>query len=168
MAGAGPDAFLASLADDFRGREGVRTWHSLGYELSLSAQHLPGGHVELTRVIREPAPHETWRSGIATGSAAGEDVRRLAVETGAFPAPADGQGRGRRPPGTVGTTPTVKGARWTRSWWRSPQQVPRRSCSRWPPIPGPARVTASSRSSRAVARRRRTRSPGSWRPRGAS
>ncbi|MDP9685398.1 hypothetical protein J2S47_005900 [Streptomyces griseoviridis] len=41
-------------------------------------------------MIQEPAPHETWRSGITTGSAAGEGMRRLAVETGAFPAPTDG------------------------------------------------------------------------------
>ncbi|WP_342751726.1 DUF6228 family protein [Streptomyces cahuitamycinicus] len=41
--GDGLDTFLTSLAEDFRGWEGVRTWHSLCYDLTLSAEHRPGG-----------------------------------------------------------------------------------------------------------------------------
>ncbi|MFJ4816653.1 DUF6228 family protein [Streptomyces sp. NPDC088801] len=46
--GDGLDTFLASLAEDFRGWEGVRAWHSLCHDLTLSAEHRPGGHVQLT------------------------------------------------------------------------------------------------------------------------
>ncbi|WP_325100292.1 DUF6228 family protein [Streptomyces broussonetiae] len=58
--GDGLDAFLASLADDSRGREGARTWHSLRYDLTLSAQHRPDGHVQLAWGIHDRAPSEQW------------------------------------------------------------------------------------------------------------
>ncbi|MFB6963234.1 DUF6228 family protein [Streptomyces sp. NPDC056309] len=40
--GDGHDTFLASLAEGFRGWEGARTWHSVCYDLTLSAEHRPG------------------------------------------------------------------------------------------------------------------------------
>ncbi|MVO88582.1 hypothetical protein GPA10_28430 [Streptomyces sp. p1417] len=42
------DGFIGSLAEDFRGWEGQRTWHSLSYDLTLAAEHRAGGHVHLT------------------------------------------------------------------------------------------------------------------------
>ncbi|CAL9639215.1 hypothetical protein SUDANB126_06315 [Streptomyces sp. enrichment culture] len=78
--GDGLDTFLASLAEDFRGREGVRTWHSLCCDLTLSAEHRPGGHVQLTWGIHDRAPSEEWHSATTTVHAAGEDVRNLAAE----------------------------------------------------------------------------------------
>ncbi|WP_327686999.1 DUF6228 family protein [Streptomyces sp. NBC_00467] len=82
--GDGLDSFLASLAEDFRGWEGVRTWHSLCYDLTLSAEHHPGGHVQLTWGIRDRAPSEEWQFETTTVHAAGEDMRNLTAEVRAF------------------------------------------------------------------------------------
>ncbi|WP_326804861.1 DUF6228 family protein [Streptomyces sp. NBC_01788] len=82
--GDGLDTFLASLAEDFRGWEGARTWHSLSYDLTLSAEHRSGGHVELTWGIHDRAPSETWHFETATVYAAGEDMRTLAAEMHTF------------------------------------------------------------------------------------
>lgn len=46
--GDGLDAFLSSLAEDFRGWEGARAWRSLELNLTISAEHRPGGYVHLT------------------------------------------------------------------------------------------------------------------------
>ncbi len=78
--GDGLDTFLASLAEDFRGWKGVRTWHSLCYDLILSAEHHPGGHVRLTWGIRDRAPSEEWQFETITMHAAGEDMRNLSAE----------------------------------------------------------------------------------------
>ncbi|GAA1089414.1 DUF6228 family protein [Nocardiopsis composta] len=82
--GDGLDAFLSSLAEDFRGWEGARTWHSLEYDLTLSAEHRSGGHVHLTWGVREVSPFEEWRFEAATVHAAGEEMRGLAGEMRAF------------------------------------------------------------------------------------
>ncbi|MFJ7968520.1 DUF6228 family protein [Streptomyces sp. NPDC096324] len=81
--GDGLHTFLASLAEDFRGWEGVRTWHSLCYDLTLSAEH-QGGHVQLTWGIRDRAPSEEWQFETNTAHAAGEDMRNLAAEIHTF------------------------------------------------------------------------------------
>ncbi|KPI15652.1 hypothetical protein OK074_2097 [Actinobacteria bacterium OK074] len=78
--GDGLDTFLDSLAEDFRGWEGVRAWHSLCYDLTLSAEHRPGGHVQLTWGIQDRAPSEEWHFATITVHAAGEDMRNLAAE----------------------------------------------------------------------------------------
>jgi hypothetical protein len=78
--GDGLETFLASLAEDFRGWEGVRTWHSLCYDLTLSAEHRPGGHVQLNWGIHDRAPSEQWHFETTTVHAAGEDMRSLAAE----------------------------------------------------------------------------------------
>ncbi|MFD8110206.1 DUF6228 family protein [Streptomyces microflavus] len=46
--GDGLDTFLSSLAEDFRGWEGARNWRSLERDLTISAEHRPGGYVHLT------------------------------------------------------------------------------------------------------------------------
>ncbi|MGW2174714.1 DUF6228 family protein [Streptomyces sp. NPDC001705] len=76
--GDGLDTFLAALAEDFRGWEGVRTWHSLCYDLTLSAEHHSGGHVRLTWGIRDRS--EEWQFETITMHAAGEDMRNLSAE----------------------------------------------------------------------------------------
>jgi hypothetical protein len=78
--GDGLATFLTSLAEDFRGWEGVRTWHSLCYDLTISAEHRPGGHVQLTWGIHDRAPSEEWHFATTTVHAAGEDMRNLAAE----------------------------------------------------------------------------------------
>lgn len=82
--GDGFDTFLAALAEDFRGWEGVRTWHSLCYDLTLSAEHRPGGHVQLTWGIRDRAPSGEWQFETTTVHAAGEDMRNLTAEIHTF------------------------------------------------------------------------------------
>ncbi|MGW2302640.1 DUF6228 family protein [Streptomyces sp. NPDC001809] len=80
--GDGLDTFFASLAEDFRGWEGAREWHSLSYDLTLSAEHR--GHVFLTWGIHDRAPSEGWHFETTTVHAAGEDMRHLAAEIQAF------------------------------------------------------------------------------------
>ncbi|MFD7939022.1 DUF6228 family protein [Streptomyces sp. NPDC059755] len=82
--GDGLDTFLASLAEGFRGWEGVRAWHSLCYDLTLSAEHRPGGYVQLTWGIRDRAPSEEWQFETTTVHAAGEDMRNLTAEIRTF------------------------------------------------------------------------------------
>ncbi|MDO0933778.1 DUF6228 family protein [Streptomyces sp. DG2A-72] len=45
--GDGLDVFLAELAEEFRGWNGIRTWRSLEDDLTLTAEHA-GSHVRLT------------------------------------------------------------------------------------------------------------------------
>lgn len=78
--GDGFDSFLASLTEDFRGWEGARTWHSLEYDLTLSAEHRSGGHVHLTWGIHDRPPAEEWHFETTTVHAAGEDMQHLAAE----------------------------------------------------------------------------------------
>jgi hypothetical protein len=82
--GDGLDAFLSSLVEDFRGWEGARTWHSLEYDLTLSAEHHSGGHVHLTWGIHDRPPAEEWHFETTTVHAAGEDMQHLAAEVRAF------------------------------------------------------------------------------------
>ncbi|WP_405900080.1 DUF6228 family protein [Streptomyces sp. NBC_00727] len=77
--GDGLDVFLGSLAEDFRGWEGARTWRSLCCDLTLSAEH-PGGHVRLVWGIRDRAPSEEWRFEATTWHATGEDMRNLTAD----------------------------------------------------------------------------------------
>ncbi|MFE8993882.1 DUF6228 family protein [Streptomyces collinus] len=80
LGGDGLGVFLTSLAEDFRGWKGVRTWHSLGCDLTLSAEHRHGGHVQLMWGIHDRAPSEEWHFPTTTVHAAGEDMRNLAAE----------------------------------------------------------------------------------------
>ncbi|MFD8144038.1 DUF6228 family protein [Streptomyces sp. NPDC059708] len=82
--GDGLDAFLSSLAEDFRGWEGARTWRSLERDLTLSAEHHTGGHVHLTWGIHDRPPSEAWHFETTTVHAAGEDMRTLADDIHTF------------------------------------------------------------------------------------
>ncbi|MFD7380422.1 DUF6228 family protein [Streptomyces anulatus] len=82
--GDGLDTLLASLAEDFRSREGVRTWHSLCYDLTISAEHHPGGNAQLTWGISDRAPSEEWQFETNTVHAAGNDMRNLTPEIHTF------------------------------------------------------------------------------------
>ncbi|WP_411760440.1 DUF6228 family protein [Streptomyces tunisiensis] len=81
--GDGFDTFLSSLAEDFRGWEGARTWHSVCYDLTLSAEHC-GSHVELTWGIHDRAPSEEWHFKITTAHAPGEGMRARAADIHIF------------------------------------------------------------------------------------
>ncbi|GAA3487639.1 DUF6228 family protein [Streptomyces cremeus] len=78
--GDGLELFLSSLAEDFRGWQGARTWHSLEYDLTLSAKHRSGGHVHLAWGIHDRPPAEEWHFETTTVHAAGEDMRHLAAQ----------------------------------------------------------------------------------------
>lgn len=82
--GDGLDSFLSALAEDFRGWEGERTWHSLEYDLTISAEHHSGGCVHLTWGIHDRPPVEQWHFEATTVHAAGEDMRNLAAEVRSF------------------------------------------------------------------------------------
>ncbi|MFD8255068.1 DUF6228 family protein [Streptomyces werraensis] len=82
--GDGLDTFLAALAEDFRGWQGARTWQSLRYALTLSAEHRSGGYVQLTWVISDGVPAEEWRFETSTYHEAGEGMRTLTADVRAF------------------------------------------------------------------------------------
>lgn len=81
--GDGLDTFLASLAEDFRGWQGERTWHSLCHDLAVLAEHR-GSHVRLTWVVSGQALSEAWRFETTTCHAPGEDMRNLSADVRAF------------------------------------------------------------------------------------
>lgn len=78
--GDGLDTFFSSLAEDFRGWEGARNWRSLERDLTISAEHRPGGYVHLTWGIHDRPPSEEWHFETTTVHAAGEEMRNLAAE----------------------------------------------------------------------------------------
>ncbi|MFG3100395.1 DUF6228 family protein [Streptomyces sp. NPDC048182] len=78
------DVFLTALAEDFRGWEGARTWGSLSYDLTLSAEHRSGGCVELTWGIHDRPGSDQWHFEVVTAHEAGEGMRTLAAEVRAF------------------------------------------------------------------------------------
>ncbi|MFF5391874.1 DUF6228 family protein [Streptomyces sp. NPDC013012] len=79
--GDGLDTFLSSPAEDFRGWEGARGWRSLERDLTISAEHRPGGYVHLTWGIHhDRPPSEEWHFETTTVHAAGEEMRSLAAE----------------------------------------------------------------------------------------
>lgn len=82
--GDGLDLFLLELAEDFRGWDGARTWHSLERDLTLSADHGSGGYVHLTWGLHGRPPAEQWRFEVTTTHAAGEDMRNLGADVRAF------------------------------------------------------------------------------------
>lgn len=84
--GDGLDTFLAPLAEEFRGWEGVRIRHSLCYDPTLSAEHRPGGHLQPAWGIRDRAPSEEGRFETTTVHAAGEGMRDLTAEIHTFAA----------------------------------------------------------------------------------
>ncbi|AKG44927.1 DUF6228 family protein [Streptomyces xiamenensis] len=82
--GDGLDDFFSSLAEDFRGWEGARTWRCLDHALSISAEHHSGGHVHLTWSICDRPWDEGWQFEATTVHAAGEEMRTLAAEIHTF------------------------------------------------------------------------------------
>ncbi|MGK5547446.1 DUF6228 family protein [Streptomyces sp. URMC 127] len=82
--GDGLDLWLSSLAEDFRGWTGARTWRSLEHDLTLSAVHGPGGRVHLTWGIHDRPPSEGWHFETTTVHAPGEEMRNLAAEIHTF------------------------------------------------------------------------------------
>ncbi|MGJ6963986.1 DUF6228 family protein [Streptosporangium sp. G11] len=82
--GAGDMAsFLRTLADDFRGWTGERTWHT--NQLTLVAVFHSGGHVELTWTLRPWSSHQAaWEASITTWIEGGQQMTSLAADIRAF------------------------------------------------------------------------------------
>lgn len=81
--GDGLDAFLAELAEEFRGWTGARTWRSLERDLTVSAEHA-GSRVKLTWGLHDRLPDDEWHFEATTDHAPGEDMRNLAMEMRSF------------------------------------------------------------------------------------
>nr|WP_315903756.1 DUF6228 family protein [Streptomyces rhizosphaerihabitans] len=61
-----------------------RAWRSLERDLTISAEHRPGGYVHLTWGIHDRPASEEWHFETTTVHAAGEEMRNLAAELHTF------------------------------------------------------------------------------------
>jgi hypothetical protein len=77
-------AFVWSLAADWRGWEGVRTWEAIEHDLTLEARHDPLGHVALRATLRHSWKPDAWQATVEIAVEAGEELRRLAEEVTEF------------------------------------------------------------------------------------
>lgn len=84
--GSGLDVFFAELAEHWRGWEGMRSWASAEYDLSIDARAASGGHNHL-RFIARNGPIATWSAHIDVVVDAGEEMTFLARELAAFLSP---------------------------------------------------------------------------------
>ncbi|GAA2368648.1 hypothetical protein GCM10010170_068640 [Dactylosporangium salmoneum] len=76
-------AFVQTLADDWRGWDGIRTWRALDHELALDARHDGRGHVSLGVTLRASVPSwddTAWSARVVFVVEAGEEMTRLAVD----------------------------------------------------------------------------------------
>ncbi|MEU4419544.1 DUF6228 family protein [Actinoplanes sp. NPDC024001] len=75
--------FVESLAGDWRGWEGVRTWQSMECELALDARHDGRGYVFLGVTLRAPGPDwddTAWSARAVFVLEAGEEMTRFAAD----------------------------------------------------------------------------------------
>ena len=75
--------FLQSLAADWRGWDGVRTWRALERELLLDARHDGRGYVSLGVTLRKPGScwdDAAWSARTVFVLEAGEEMTRLAED----------------------------------------------------------------------------------------
>jgi len=80
LGGDGLDVFLAGLAADWRGWEGVRRWDTLEMEIGLEATH-QGHRVKLLFIVRRDYEQDSWELRLPILVAPGESLSRLAVGT---------------------------------------------------------------------------------------
>ena len=77
--------FLESLAADFHGWSGERTWHTLERDLTIRAVFRSGGHVGLIWTLRPwQARSSGWQTTVTTWQEAGEQMTALAADVRAF------------------------------------------------------------------------------------
>lgn len=81
--GDGLDRFLASLADDWRGWDGVRTWNSLEHGLTIEATH-EGARVQLLFVLRRDHQSDAWQVRAPIRIAPGESLARITAASAAL------------------------------------------------------------------------------------
>lgn len=71
--------FLQSLAADFRGWDGIRTWRALEDQLKVAATWQSWGHVELRFELR-PNTFAPWSATAVANLEAGEQIRLAAAD----------------------------------------------------------------------------------------
>ena len=74
-------AFLAGLADEWRGWPGSRRWRALEHQMSLAAAHDGRGHVSLEVTLRRqrrPYAEDAWSARSVVIVEAGEEMTALA------------------------------------------------------------------------------------------
>jgi len=76
--GDGLDVFLASLAADWRGWKGTRTWDALEHGMTIEATHR-GSRVELLFIVRRDYEADAWQLRVPVLVAPGESLSRLAT-----------------------------------------------------------------------------------------
>lgn len=79
-------AFVERLAEDWRGWNGVRNWHSWDRDLFLDARHDGRRHVELgvtLRRYRPPFNATRWTARAVFHLEPGEEMARFAADLGA-------------------------------------------------------------------------------------
>jgi hypothetical protein len=86
LRGDGLDAFLAELADDWRGWQGVRGWQTLEDDLSIEATH-EGHRVRLVFIVRGGLGSDGWQIRLPVPIAPGEGLTRVAKEVANLFAP---------------------------------------------------------------------------------
>jgi hypothetical protein len=77
LRGDGLDTFLGTLASDWRGWEGTRTWDTLEHGMSIEATHR-GNRVELVFVVRRDYESDALQVRFPVLVAPGESLSRLA------------------------------------------------------------------------------------------
>lgn len=77
LGGDGLDSFFASLAEDWKGWDGTRTWHALEQGMSIEATHV-GNRVELLFIVRGDYQPNSWQLRFPIRVAPGEPLSRLA------------------------------------------------------------------------------------------
>ena len=78
--GDGLDAFFQSLAADWRGWDGTRTWDAVERGMTIEATHR-GSRVELLFVLRRDYEPDAWELRIPIRVAPGETLLGLAEAT---------------------------------------------------------------------------------------
>jgi hypothetical protein len=75
--------FTESLAADWQGWDGIRTWQSMERELTIDARHDGRGYVSLGVTLRAPGPDwddTAWSARTVFVLEAGEEMTRLAAD----------------------------------------------------------------------------------------
>jgi hypothetical protein len=80
LQGDGLDRFLTSLAEDWRGWDGTRTWDALEHGMTIEASHR-GRRVELLFIVRRDFKPDAWELRLPVLVEPGESLARVAKET---------------------------------------------------------------------------------------
>ena len=74
------DTFFESLAADWRGWDGTRTWDAVEHGMTIEASHR-GNRVELLFILRRDYDQDAWELRLPIRVAPGETLQHLAEAT---------------------------------------------------------------------------------------